>query len=80
MESGLLLGSQTTVETPMGPIEATTIRQDYKQMDGLLLPSKQLQRANGQEFVITLVSSESNKVDAAAFELPAQIKALAPAK
>ena len=78
-ETKLLLGTQTTVQTGMGPIEATTIRQDYKQMGGLLVPTKSIQRANGQEFVITVLSSEVNTVDPTVFELPAQIKALVPA-
>jgi hypothetical protein len=78
-ENGLLLGEQMTVETPMGPVEAMTIRQDYKQMGGTLVASRQLQRAGGQEFVITLVSVEENKVDPTVFDLPAQIKALVPA-
>lgn len=78
-ETKLLLGTQNTVQTGMGPIEATTIRQDYKQMGGLLVPSKSVQRANGQEFVITVLSSEANTVDPTVFDLPAQIKALVPA-
>ena len=78
-ESKLLLGTQTTVQTGMGPVEATTIRQDYKQLGGLLVPTKSIQRANGQEFVITILSSEANAVDPTVFALPAQIKALVPA-
>ena len=78
-ETSLLIGTQTTVQTQMGPIEATTIRRDYKPMGGVLVATKSIQRANGQEFVITLVSSEANAVDPSVFELPAQIKALVPA-
>lgn len=78
-ETKLLLGTQTTVQTGMGPVEATTIRQDYKRLGGLLVPAKSIQRANGQEFVITVLSSEVNTVDPTVFELPAQIKALVPA-
>lgn len=78
-ESKLLLGTQTTVQTGMGPVEATTIRQDYKQVGGLLVPTKSIQRANGQEFVITVLSSEADTVDPTVFALPAQIKALVPA-
>lgn len=77
-ETKLLLGTQTTVQTGMGPVEATTIRQDYKPMGGLLVPTRSIQRANGQEFVITILSSEANTVDPTVFELPAQIKALVP--
>lgn len=78
-ESKLLLGTQTTVQTGMGPVEATTIRREYKPLGGLLVPTKSIQRANGQEFVITVLTSEANTVDPTIFELPAQIKALVPA-
>ena len=78
-ETSLLLGTQTTVQTQMGPIEATTLRQDYKQMGGVIVPTKSIQRANGQEFLITILTSEADAVDPSVFELPAQIKALVPA-
>lgn len=79
-ETALLLGSQQTAQTQMGPIQATVLRQDYKPMGGLLMATKQVQRANGQEFVITVVTLETDKVDPTVFELPAAIKALLPAK
>lgn len=79
-ETSLLIGSQTTVETPMGAVEAVTLRQDYKQIGGMLVPSRSIQRANGQEFIITVVSIENDTVDPSVFALPEQIKALVPAK
>ena len=78
-ETSLLLGSQTTVQTPMGPIEATGVNQDYKQIGGVLMATKAVRRINGQEIVVTLVSTEANTVDPTVFELPAPIKALVPA-
>ena len=78
-ESGLLLGSQQFVETPMGTIESTMIAQDYKPMAGVLMPTKMIQRAGTNEVTITIVIEEANKVDAAIFDLPAHIKALVPA-
>lgn len=80
VENALLLGTQATAQTQMGPIQATVVRQDYKPMGGLLMPARQVQRAGGQEYVITVVSLEADKVDPAVFELPAAIKALLPAK
>ena len=78
-ENGLLLGSQMMRQTPMGPIEATNVNQDYKQIGGVLMPTKAIQRINGQEIVVTLLTAEPNNVDPTVFELPAQIKALVPA-
>lgn len=79
-ETGLLLGSQMTVETAMGPVEATSVFQEYKAMGGMKVPVRSLQRVNGQELVLTVVSMDTNTVDPSVFELPAQIRALVPAK
>ena len=79
-ETGLMLGSTATVESPMGTINVSNVRRDYRNVDGIMLPMTMVQRANGQEFVITTTMVEYDKVDASTFALPAPIKALVPAK
>jgi hypothetical protein len=82
-ENGLLLGNSSTVETPMGAINAVSVMKDYRDFGGVKHPASVVQRANGQEFVVNVVSITPNTATPASFELPAAIKALvapAPAK
>lgn len=79
-ETALMLGSTSTVETQMGQIAVTNLRQDYKDQGGVLSPTTMVQRAGGQEFIIRSTSVEWDTVKAEAFALPPQIKALVPAR
>ena len=76
--SGLLLGNIRSQETPMGPIEVTTLIEDYKPVDGQLIPFRVRQSiaAMGVEQVITVNSIEFKVPDPSVFTLPAEIKAL----
>jgi hypothetical protein len=76
VETGLKAGSMVTHESPMGPMKATTIETDYKKFGPLLMPTTFKATTMGVQQVITVTSVEYNKVDAATFEAPAQIKAL----
>lgn len=79
-ETGLMLGSRITRDTPMGPVGITTILADYKDFGtGLKIPSRVTQRMmSGQELSFGIDSLEIDKVDPAVFELPPEIKALKP--
>jgi len=78
--TGLLAGTIRTQETPMGGVEAVTVYGDYRDFDGVTLPTQMIQRVMGMEQVMTTDSVEWDTVDPAVFALPDQIKALLEAQ
>jgi hypothetical protein len=74
--TGLNIGVTRKIESQMGPIEATTMVSEYKEVDGQLVPMKMRQAAMGVESVIVINKVEFTGVDPALFELPKEIKAL----
>ncbi len=79
-ETGLILGSTQSMESQMGAITSTMVRQDYKEFGGLLMPMTVVQRMNGAEIVLRTTTVEFDTVKPEVFALPPQIKALVPAK
>lgn len=77
VESGLLVGSVVSRESPMGRIEATSVMGDYKTFGGILLPTRITQKGAVGEIVVTIDNVEFDKVDPATFALPPEIKSLA---
>jgi hypothetical protein len=75
-ETGLLLSTDLRTETVMGAVDARILFSDYKDFDGVRLPTRTVQKVMGQEFVMTVSSVRFGPVDAAIFALPAEIKAL----
>lgn len=76
VETGLLLGSVITRESPMGAMKATNVMTDYKPFDGLQIPTRQVQRVMGTEQVLTITGIEFGTVEASSFAPPAAIRAL----
>jgi hypothetical protein len=76
VETGLLLGSMVTRESPMGAIKAVNVMGDYKPFDGLQIPTRQVQRLMGTEQVLTITGVEFGKVEASSFVPPPAIRAL----
>lgn len=76
VETGLLIGTMVTRESPMGPTKATHLLSDYREFGGVKIATRVVQRAMGTEQVITLSSVEFDTVPASAFEPPPEIKAL----
>jgi hypothetical protein len=74
--TGLRAGSINTRETPMGRLTTTSIEGDYKKFGKLMQAMSVTQQVMGIEQKITLATVEYDKVEAAAFEPPAAIKAL----
>ena len=74
--NGLLVARIENQESDMGRIEATTLLQDYTDFGGIMIPKKSVVTAMGMEQVLTIEKVEFDAVDAAKFELPAEIKAL----
>jgi hypothetical protein len=77
VESGLLVGSIVSRESPMGRIEATSVMADYKTFGGVLLPTRITQKGAMGEIVITINSVEFDNVAPETFALPPEIKSLA---
>ncbi len=75
-DTGLLLGYIRHQATPMGDIETTTVLSDYRDMDGLQVPMKSVQRMMGMEQVLTVSTLQLEAVDPSVFTLPAEIQAL----
>ena len=75
-ETGLLVGSTTTRETPMGAVTVTSVIGDYKRFGGQLVPTRVVQKVNGQEIVVTISAIEYDTVADSVFALPEPIRAL----
>lgn len=76
VETGLKAGRIATRETPMGTITGTSVETDYKKFGNLLQPTTVKNTMMGMHQVITIASIEYDTVPPAAFDLPAEIKAL----
>jgi len=76
-KTGLLVKSTTTVTTPNGEFDASTVFSDYRKEGDLLVLHKIQQSAGGQDVAITFDTYKFN-VDLAKdkFDLPDDIKAL----
>jgi len=76
VETGLLISTDLRTETVMGVVDATVLFSDYKEFDGVRLPTRTVQKVMGQEMVMTVNTVRFEAIDPAVFELPAEIKAL----
>lgn len=74
--TGLMIGSEMTVKSQMGDIEATTKISDYKAFGAVKFPTRLQQSAGPQQINITITDVTVGGAPASAFELPAAIKAL----
>ena len=74
--TGLRAGAQTTRETQMGTVTATTGESEYRKFGNVLQPTKVRSQIGGVEQVITITSIEYDSVPASTFDLPAGIRAL----
>jgi hypothetical protein len=76
-KSGLLVKRAQTIVSPMGEIPAEEFTSDYKDFNGVLMPTKVTQKAAGQELLVTMQSVRTNEeVPKQKLEPPAEIKAL----
>ncbi|HET6680219.1 MAG TPA: hypothetical protein VFG84_03405 [Gemmatimonadaceae bacterium] len=76
VDSGLLVGSVQTTESPMGSMEATTLLSEYKDFGGRKVPTKLVQSSMGQEQVVTITAIEYDSVPDSVFEAPPAVKAI----
>jgi outer membrane lipoprotein-sorting protein len=76
-QSGLVVKMTTTAVTQMGEVPTEIKMSEYKSFGGVLVPTKTVQKAAGQEFTVTLQTVTVNEaVPAGRFEPPAEVKAL----
>ncbi len=76
-ESGLLVKSTATEQTPMGPVPSETSLSDYRKQGNLLLPFHIQQKMAGQQFDIKLEKIDLNvDIPDSRFDPPSEIKAL----
>lgn len=75
-KSGLQKGFESNQESPFGPVNVTTVVAEYKKFDGILMPSKVVQKMSGMEQTLTIDEMEFNTVAASEFEVPEEVKAL----
>ena len=76
-KTGLLLRTVATIESAMGEMQAESTASGYKDFDGVLMPTKVIQKAGPQEMTLTLVSIKVNEsIPPEKFAIPPDIKAL----
>lgn len=76
-KSGLLMKTATTAVSPMGEIPVEVEVTDYKNYDGVLVPTHSKSKMGPQHLEITITGmSFDEPIDAQQFELPADIKTL----
>lgn len=76
VDTGLLVASVNTQDSPMGTMTVTTLVSEYKQFGNVRMPTRMTQEMMGQQQTMTITSVEFDVVDDAAFALPAEIQAL----
>lgn len=75
-ETGFKIGAVATRDSPMGPMQSTTMWSDYRKFGSLLQPATTKVSVMSTQLVMSITAVEYGKVDPAVFSVPAQIKAL----
>lgn len=75
-ETGLMIGTESVQPSQMGDIKMTNILSDYKEFDGMKMPTKTTTSMGPQKMIMTISKVELNEVQPSAFERPAVIEAL----
>jgi hypothetical protein len=74
--TGFQIGTEAARATPQGVVQTVNILRNYRRFGALMHASTFIQRALGFEQVVTVMSCEYNTVPTAAFEPPAEVRAL----
>lgn len=76
-KTGLVMKVETIAVSPQGELPVEMVSSNYKTFDGILQPTKMIQKAAGQEITITIENVKVNEtIPPEKFEIPADIKAL----
>ncbi len=76
MDSGLMLQTEMTVSSQMGEIAMTQTSEDYREFEGIKLPTKMTVTIGPMQQVLTISEVTVNTLEKSAFEPPAEILAL----
>ena len=76
VETGLLIGSESQRETPMGVLPVKAMYREYQKFGGLQQPTVLVQSTMGIDQVLHIATYEYNTVPATAFDPPPAVKAL----
>lgn len=74
--TGLIAGVSGSTQTAQGPIESTTVMQEWMDVDGIKFPKVLEQRTPNGPATIRFSAIEFDHVDPATFDLPEAVKAL----
>jgi hypothetical protein len=74
--SGLLVGSISSPHTQMGKVTADIVMSDYRDFDGLKLPTRMTMTMGPQQVVTTIKTVSHAPIADSVFALPAEIRAL----
>lgn len=75
-QSGLLVGSIARQYTAMGETTADVVLGEYRDFDGLKLPTRTVVTVNDQQMITTIKSVTHEPIADSVFALPAEIRAL----
>ncbi len=76
-KSGLMVKTVLTAATQMGDIPVEGIVSEYKNFDGVLMPTHMVQKFGGQEIALTIETVKTNpEIPADRFDPPADIKTI----
>ncbi len=75
-DSGLLIAMQSVETSPMGSMEMLSVMEEFRDFDGVLIPTVMRQTIMGMEQIMTLTDISFETPDPALFELPAPIQTL----
>lgn len=76
VESGLLIGTISTQETPLGSMAVTSTLSNYKTFGGILTPTRLTQKVAGIEQIMTIQKVEYDNVPETTFAMPKEIQTL----
>ena len=74
--TGLMVGSSSVQQTPMGAIPVSTVYSDYKKFGDFMVPTKTTQSMMGQQQVMTISSVEVGTGAGVTIVAPPEVKAL----
>lgn len=74
--TGFLLGTVSSTESPMGVMEVETIYQEYREVGGVTMATRTLQRMMGQEQILVFESYDPTPPSDDRFILPPAVQAL----
>jgi hypothetical protein len=80
VDTGLMVGQESVQPSAMGEVKVLAIMSDYKEFDGMKMPTRIQQNIGPNQMVMTIDSIKLNGVDPAVFNRPAAVEALVKAK